>query len=103
MNQSERGMNQNENEPPTAPSTTTPAGHLDSNWLKILDDNRKYNFILLGINETNNKIENNKIVDGMLKAIDCAHRIVQKTNIIRLSAKRQGKNRLLNVFQMPKL
>ena len=39
----------------------------------------------------------NQIVDGMLEKIGCAHKIAQKINIIRLGAKRKGKNRLLMV------
>ena len=62
-----------------------------------LDANRKYNLILFRINDTNDKNEDNKIVEGMMRAIGCAHRIAQKTNIIRLGAKRSGRCRPLMV------
>ena len=82
-------------EPPSLTLTSTE--QRDNSWLKVLDDNRKYNLILLGINDTNNKNEDNQIVDGMLETIGCAHRIAQKIDIIRLGAKRKGRNRLLMV------
>ena len=93
VNQSENSMNQSE--PPSLRRTS--AEQRDNNWLKVLDDNRKYNLILSGIYDTNNKNEDNQIVDGILETIGCAHRIAQKFNIIRLGAKRKGKNRLLMV------
>ena len=62
-----------------------------------MDANRKYNLILFRITDTNNKDADTLIVDGMMRAIGCAHRIAQKTNIIRLGAKRYGKSRPLMV------
>ena len=69
----------------------------DNSWLQVLDSNRKYNLILFRINDTNNKNEDNIIVEGMMRAIGCASRIAEKTNIIRLGAKRNGKCRPLMV------
>ena len=54
-NEFERGTNQNE------------ANANDNNWLRILDENRKYNLILFRITDTNNKDADTLIVDGMMR------------------------------------
>lgn len=66
-------------------------------WLQELDNNRSKNIILMGINDTNNKFDDEYIVNEVLKTIGCGHRISQKTYISRLGPKRRGKNRLVIV------
>ena len=96
MNQSERGTNHMDTND-TSAQMSAGQRERENNWLEILDANRKYNLILFRINDTNNKNEDNKVVEGMMRAIGCAHRISEKTNIIRLGAKRNGKFRPLMV------
>ena len=66
-------------------------------WLRKLDEDRKYNVILFGIHDTNNKQEDHRIVDEVLWTIGCQHRIANKINIKRLGAKNHGRSKLLLV------
>ena len=76
---------------PPPPTQTRPR------WLQELDSNRSKNIILMGINDTNNKCDDEYIVNEVLKTIGCGHRISQKTYTSRLGPKRRGKNRLVIV------
>ena len=76
---------------PPPPTQTRPQ------WLQELDNNRSKNIILMGINDTNNKFDDEYIVNEVLKTIGCGHRISQKTYTSRLGPKRRGKNRLVIV------
>ena len=96
MNQSERGTNHRDTND-TSAQMSAGQRERERKWLEDLDANRKYNLILFRINDTNNKNEDNKVVEGMMRAIGCAHRISEKTNIIRLGAKRNGNCRPLMV------
>ena len=78
-------------------STTQSTNTAHPDWLRKLDENRKYNLILFGIHDTNNKYEDHRIVDDILRTIGCEHRIANKTNIIRLGNKKPGRSRLLMV------
>ena len=66
-------------------------------WLQKLDENRKKNIILMGIRDTNNRADDEYIVNEVLKNIGCGLRIAQKTYVSRLGARKPGKNRLLLV------
>ena len=79
------------------PVTTQIVNTARPDWLKKLDENRKYNLILFGIHDINNKAEDRRIVDDVLWIIGCQHRIANITNIIRLGKKKPGKSRLLMV------
>ena len=91
-NQSNDGWTNNQ-----IPSTTQTTNTARPDWLRKLDENRKYNLILFGIHDTNNKYEDNRIVNDILRTIGCEHRIANKTNIIRLGNKKPGRSRLLMV------
>ena len=78
-------------------STTQTTNTARPDWLRKLDENRKYNLILFGIHDTNNKDEDHRIVDEVLWTIGCERRIANKTNIIRLGNKKPGRSRLLMV------
>ena len=84
-------------------STTQSTNTAQPDWLRKLDENRKYNLILFGIHDTNNKYEDQRVVDDMLWTIGCQHRIANKTNIIRLGNKKPGRSRLLMVASTVKL
>ena len=66
-------------------------------WLQKLDENRKKNIILMGIRDTNNRADDEYIVNEVLKYIGCGHRSAQKTYASRLGARKPGRNRLLLV------
>ena len=90
--QSNEGWSNNE-----ISSTNQTTNTARPDWLRKLDEDRKYNLILFGIHDTNNKNEDHRIVDDVLWTIGCQHRIANKTNIIRLGNKKPGRSRLLMV------
>ena len=68
-NQSNDGRINNTETPTTTQTTSTD----QPEWLRKLDENRKYNVILFGIHDINNTGEDHRIVEEVLWTIGCQH------------------------------